>query len=51
MVCIQVNVPCRDIYNNDAICANDASVLECHIETEEANAMNLNSLSKIIITK
>ncbi|MBK5245700.1 MAG: phosphate propanoyltransferase [Peptostreptococcaceae bacterium] len=51
MVCIQVNGPRGGIYNNVAVRANDASYLECHIDTEEANAMNLNSLSKIIITK
>ncbi|MGH4124005.1 MAG: phosphate propanoyltransferase [Clostridium sp.] len=38
-------------YNNVAVRANDASALECHIDTEEANAMNLNSLSKIKIIK
>lgn len=38
-------------YANVAIRANDASALECHIDTEEANAMNLNSLSKIRIKK
>jgi putative phosphotransacetylase len=48
---IQINGPRGGIYNNVAIRANDASALECHIDTEEANAMNLNSLSKIIIIK
>ena len=50
-VSIQVNGPRGGIYNNVAVRANDASFLECHIDTEEANAMNLNSLSKIIIIK
>lgn len=51
IVCIEVNGPRGGIYNNVAVRANDASALECHIDTEEANAMNLNSLSKITITK
>jgi putative phosphotransacetylase len=38
-------------YNNVAVRVNEAHALECHLDTEEANAMNLNSLSKIIITK
>ena len=50
-VCIQVNGPRGGIYNNVAVRANDASALECHIDTEEANAMNINSLSKIKIIK
>jgi putative phosphotransacetylase len=51
MVGIQVDGPRGGIYNNVAVRANDASALECHIDTEEANAMNLNSISKIIIVK
>jgi len=51
VVSIQVNGPRGGIYNNVAIRANDVSALECHIDTEEANAMNINSLSKIIIIK
>lgn len=39
------------IYNNVAIRANDTSALELHVDTEEANAMNVNSLSKIKIKK
>lgn len=50
-VCIQVDGPRGGIYNNVAVRANDASVLECHVDTEEANAMSLNSLSKITIIK
>jgi putative phosphotransacetylase len=48
---IQVTGPRGGIYHNVAVRANDASALECHIDTEEANAMNLNSLSKIKIIK
>jgi len=50
-VSIQVNEARGGIYNNVAIRANDASVLECHIDTDEANAMNVSSISKIIILK
>lgn len=50
-VSIQVDGPRGGIFNNVAIRANDTSALECHIDTEEANAMNLNSLSKIKIVK
>lgn len=39
------------IYNNVAIRANDESALECHIDTEEANAMRVNSFTKITIIK
>jgi putative phosphotransacetylase len=38
-------------YSNVAIRANNTSSLECHIDTEEANAMNLASTSKIKILK
>lgn len=51
IVSIQVNGLRGGIYNNVAIRANDSSTLECHIDTEEANAMNINSLSKITIVK
>lgn len=50
-VSIEISGQRGGIYNNVAIRANDGSALECHIDTEEANAMNLNSLSKIIIIK
>lgn len=50
-VCIEIKGPRGGIFNNVAVRVNDASALECHIDTEEANAMNLNSLSKITITK
>lgn len=38
-------------YSNVIIRANNTSSLECHIDTEEANAMNLSSSSKITIIK
>lgn len=51
VVSIEVKGARGGIYNNVAIRANDSSVLECHIDTEEANAININSLSKITIKK
>ena len=39
------------IFSNVAIRANDSSALECHIDTEEANAMGLTSKSTITIVK
>lgn len=39
------------IYSNVAIRANDASKLECHLDIEEANAMSMNSSSKVKIVK
>lgn len=51
VVSVEVNGPRGGIYNNVAIRANDASVLEFHVDTEEANAMNINTLSKIKIIK
>lgn len=39
------------LYKNVAVRANNASALECHIDTEEANAMNINSSAKTIIIK
>jgi putative phosphotransacetylase len=51
MVSIQVDGSRGGIYSNVAVRANNASALECHIDTEEANAMSVNSLSKITITK
>ncbi|GAA0114763.1 phosphate propanoyltransferase [Clostridium senegalense] len=38
-------------YSNVAIRANDTSKLECHLDIEEANAMGINSKSKITIVK
>ena len=39
------------IFSNVAIRANDSSALECHIDTEEANAMGLTSKSTITIVQ
>jgi len=51
IVSIEVDGERGGIYSNVAIRANDSSVLEFHVDTEEANAMNINSLSKIKIKK
>ncbi|QUH19597.1 phosphate propanoyltransferase [Alkaliphilus sp. B6464] len=51
VVSIEVNGPRGGIYNNVAIRANGTSALELHVDTEEANAMSINSLSKIKIIK
>ncbi len=39
------------VYSNVAVRANDTSSLECHVDIEEANAMGINSKSKITIVK
>jgi len=51
IVSIEVDGLRGGVYKNVAIRANDSSVLECHIDIEEANAMNLNNQSKIKIIK
>lgn len=50
-VSIEFSGPRGGIYKNVAVRANNASALECHIDTEEANAMNINSSAKTIIIK
>lgn len=50
-VAIQIGGLRGGTYSNVAIRANSASALECHIDTEEANAMNLVSTSSITIVK
>lgn len=39
------------VYSNVAIRANNSSQLECHLDIEEANAMSINSKSKVTIVK
>ena len=51
IVDIKVEGPRGGVFTNVAIRANDASALECHIDTEEANAMGLTSKSTITIVK
>lgn len=50
-VSIQVEGSRGGIYGNVAVRATNTSALECHIDNEEANAMSINSLSKIKIIK
>ncbi|MGE4273357.1 MAG: phosphate propanoyltransferase [Desulfitobacterium sp.] len=50
-VTIQISGLRGGTYTNVAIRANNTSSLECHIDTDEANAMNLVSTSKITIIK
>jgi propanediol utilization protein len=51
IVSIEIDGPRGGTYSHVAVRANDASALECHVDTEEANAMSMNSLSKIKISK
>lgn len=51
IVDIEVEGPRGGVYRNVAIRANDASALECHVDTDEANAMNLSGKSKVKILK
>ena len=51
IVDIEIEGPRGGVYANVAVRANDASALECHVDTEEANAMNINSSTKIKIKK
>lgn len=48
---IEVPGPRGGTYANVIVRANDTSALECHLDTEEANAMNVNSSTKIKIKK
>lgn len=51
VVDIKVAGPRGGVLSNVAIRANDASALECHIDTEEANGLGLTSKSTITIVK
>jgi len=51
IVTIEVEGSRGGTYSNVAIRANDTSALECHLDTEEANAMNINSSTTIKIVK
>lgn len=51
IVKIQIDGPRGGIYGNVVIRATDTSALECHLDTEEANAMDINSSTKIKIIK
>lgn len=49
VVSIQVETPRGGILNHVAVRANDASALECHLDMEEANAMDINSSTKVTL--
>lgn len=51
VVSVQIDGPRGGIFNHVAIRANDESTLEFHIDMEEANAMDINSLAKIKLLK
>lgn len=51
IVDIQVEGPRGGTYANVVVRANDSSALECHLDTEEANAMNVNSSTKTKIKR
>lgn len=51
IVDIEIEGPRGGTYANVIVRANNTSALECHLDTEEANAMNVNSSTKIKIKK
>ncbi|MCI8647248.1 MAG: phosphate propanoyltransferase [Firmicutes bacterium] len=51
IVDIEIEGPRGGTYANVAVRANDASALECHVDTEEANAMSITSSTTIKIKK
>lgn len=51
VVSIEIGGSKGGIYKNVVVRANDASALECHIDTEEANGMSVNAKTKTQIIK
>jgi propanediol utilization protein len=51
IVSIKVEGPRGGTYDNVAIRATNTSALECHLDTEEANGMDINSSTKVKIVK
>lgn len=51
IVGIQIDGPRGGIYQNVVVRATSTSQLECHVDTEEANAMNINSKTTTTIVK
>ena len=51
IVSIQIEGPRGGLLSNVVIRANDSSALECHVDTEEANAMEISSKTKVKIKK
>ena len=48
---IQINGPRGGVLSNVIIRARQASALECHVDTEEANALGLTDQDTITILK
>lgn len=48
-VCIEVGGERGGILRNTIICVADRSILECHLDVDEANAMGLDSSSTVRI--
>ena len=51
IVSIQIEGPRGGLLSNVVIRANDSSALECYVDTEEANAMEISSKTKVKIKK
>ena len=51
IVSIQIEGPRGGLLSNVVIRANDSSALECHVDTEEANATEISSKTKVKIKK
>lgn len=51
IVKLSVDGPRAGVMDNVVVRANDKGALECHIDTEEANAYCINSKSKLMIIK
>lgn len=51
IVCIKIDTARGGIYDNTTVRVTDESTLECHLDTEEANAMGITSKDNIKIIK
>lgn len=51
IVSIKIEGPRGGILNHVTIRANDTSALECHLDVEEANALDINSQTKVTLVK
>ena len=51
IVAVQLDGPRGGVFHNVMVRATDSSALEFHVDIEEANAMNINSKSRIKIVK
>ena len=51
VVSIEVNGSRSGVLHDAVIRANDASLLECHLDMEEANALGVNASSNVVIKK